>query len=215
MLFRRFLTAFAVTAIWAASATAAQISFDRSWKEQGFLRFFTNDYVLRGNRMDITSDGTVSIIWRPLEPSLGNAYQAAWQWQVAEGVGATDLTRKGGDDRNLAIYFVFVDEETAQSRSRNSVRRILRNSSTRALVYVWGGAHKKGALLPSPYSNKLRTKIQRTPGTGSFSEQVDLAADYRRAFGADPGVLIGVAITADSDDTGGKIEAAIANLNIQ
>ena len=199
----------------ATQAWAMQVPFDGVWKEQGFLRLFTNDYRLRGNQLDVISDGTVSVIWRAVDPSMGEADRASWNWAVSQGVGATDLTRKGGDDRNLAIYFVFVDEATARNIDRSSARKLLTNPATRALVYVWGGAHKRGSILPSPYSNGLRTKILRGPGTGSFAERVDLDADFRRAFGAAPGVLVGLAITADSDDTNGEIRAAISDLRVE
>jgi hypothetical protein len=212
MNFLRWIVFVAVFCMGSA-AIAEPVPFDREWKEQGFLRFFTNDYALRGDRLEVRSNGTVSLIWRQLDPGFGDADRARWQWQVQEGVGPTDLTQKGGDDRNLAVYFIFVDQETA--KSPGSVRRLLRNANTRAMVYVWGGSHSKGAILPSPYSNKLRTKVLRGPGTGSFAEDVDLNADYRRAFGQDPGVLIGVAITADSDDTDGRIRAQIGNLRIE
>lgn len=212
----RSITALSLSlAISTGPVFAAQVPFDGAWKEQGFLKLFTNDYRLRGDQVDITSDGTVSVIWRPVDDALGNADRASWRWAVSQGVAATDLTRKGGDDRNLAIYFVFVDEATARTLNRNSARRLLTNPSTRALVYVWGGAHPKGAILPSPYSDGLRTKILRGTGTGTFSESVDLDADYRRAFGSAPGVLVGLAITADSDDTGGEIRAAIRDLRVE
>ena len=195
-------------------ALASDVPFDRSWKEQGFLRFFTNDYSFRGRQLDVVSDGTVSLIWRPVEGDLQKATRATWQWRVTEGVGATDLTKKGGDDRNLAIYFVFVDEATAAGLTRNSARSLLRNENTRALIYVWGGAHAKNAILPSPYHPGLRTKVLRGPETGSFGENVDLAADYQRAFGSAPGVLVGLGVSADSDDTDGVIRGSIADLQL-
>ena len=194
------------------AAVGAPVAFDGGWKEQGFLRLWTNKYDFRGDRLDILSDGTVSLVWRPVEPSLRDAGTASWTWQVAEGVAATDLTRKGGDDRNLAVYFVFVDAETAAGLTRNTARSLLRNPKTRALVCVWGGDHQRGAVLASPYHPGLRTKVLRTEETGRASESVDLAADYRAAFGAEPGVLVGLAVSADSDDTGGRIRASIADL---
>jgi hypothetical protein len=213
---RKSVVAFCLSLALAASPVFAMpVPFDGAWKEQGFLRLFTNDYRLRGNQLDVFSDGTVSVIWRQLDASMGDADSASWKWAVDRGVGPTDLTRKGGDDRNLAIYFVFVDAATARELSRPSAARLLRNSSTRALVYVWGGAHPRGAILPSPYSDGLRTMVLREPGTGSFAERVDLHADFRRAFGTAPGVLVGVAITADSDDTDGEIRAAISDLRIE
>lgn len=202
-------------ALGAGAAGASPVPFDKSWKEQGFLRLFTNDYSFRGAQLDVFSDGTVSLVWKPVDGDLRSATRAAWRWRVAEGVGATDLTAKGGDDRNLALYFVFVDAETAATLSRANARKLLANPNTRALIYVWGGVHARGDILPSPYHSGLRTKILRTDAGGTFSEQVDLAADYRSAFGAEPGVLVGLAVSSDSDDTDGKVRASIADLQLE
>ena len=192
----------------------AVVPFDKSWKEQGFFRFFTNDYALRGTQLDVLSDGTVSLLWRPVDEVVRNARSANWTWQVQEGVVPTDLTVKGNDDRNLSVYFVFVDPDRIEALKGRNARRILRENSARALVYVWGGVHQPGSILPSPYSPRLRTKVLRPVEPGLFSESVDLDGDYRAAFGSAPGALVGLAVSADSDDTNGRIVASIANLKL-
>ena len=195
--------------------TAEVVPFDGSWKEQGFLRLLSNDYVQRGEQLDVVSDGTVSLLWRPIEQSRRSAQVASWAWRVQESVAATDLTVKGGDDRNLAVYFVFVDPGRVEALAGGSVRRILRERSAQALIYVWGGKHDRGAILPSPYSAQLRTKVLRGSGTGAHRETVDLISDYREAFGSRPGALVGLAVSADSDDTKGKIKASISDLAVK
>lgn len=212
---KKFVSTILAGALAAGAAHASSVPFDGSWKEQGFLRLFTNDYSFRGSQLDVVSDGTVSLIWRPVDGELRDARRAAWRWRVTEGVQPTDLTRKGGDDRNLALYFVFVDEATAAGLSGSNARKLLGNKNTRAIIYVWGGAHARGDLLPSPYHPGLRTKVLRTGSEGSFSESVDLAADYRRAFGGEPGVLVGLGVSADSDDTDGRVRASIADLRLE
>ncbi|MEO1307740.1 MAG: DUF3047 domain-containing protein, partial [Pseudomonadota bacterium] len=147
----RILIIWLAAAFTSVAAQAEPVPFDRTWKEQGFLRLFSNDYRLQGRSLGVVSDGTVSVIWRPVDAALNTAQGASWRWQVAEGVPPTDLTKKGGDDRNLALYFVFVDAETAAQLTRTSARKLLRDRNTKALVYVWGGAHQQGAVLPSPY----------------------------------------------------------------
>ena len=198
-----------------ALAKEQQVAFDKNWKEQGFLRLFTNDYGLHGRQLDVVSDGTVSVLWRPLDPASGASSSASWDWSVREGVTATNLTQRGGDDRNLAIYFVFVDPETAKTLNRNSARKLLKNPNTKALVYVWGGNHTLGSILPSPYSPGLRTKVLRPAQTGSFAESVNLDRDFAAAFGDTSKVLVGLAVTADSDDTNGRISASIRDLRLQ
>ncbi|HHI71182.1 MAG TPA: DUF3047 domain-containing protein [Rhodobacteraceae bacterium] len=209
-----FLAA-AIAALAGPLAQADTLKFDRSWKEQGFLRLWTNDYGLEGRQLKVVSDGTVSLLWRSVPKSAWNAKMASWGWSVAKSVKPTDLTQKGGDDRNLAIYFVFVDPNDAKRLEGSSARRVLGNASTRALVYVWGGKYPRGKILNSPYGpGKLKTVISRAAGTGKFSEKVDLAADFKRAFGKAPGVLVGVAVSADSDDTDGMINAVVRDFKV-
>ncbi len=58
-----------ICAVFAPAAGTANevISFDGSWKEQGFLHLFSNDFGQRGRQLDIVSDGMVSLLWRPVE----------------------------------------------------------------------------------------------------------------------------------------------------
>lgn len=206
----------AVVAFQPAFVLASEaVTFDGRWKEQGFLRLFSNDYIQRGRQLDVVSDGTVSLLWRTVGQSHRSAETASWAWRVREGVSATDLTIKGGDDRNLSVYFVFVDPNRANALSGQNARRILREDSARALIYVWGGAHEVGSILPSPYSPRLRTKVLRISDAGEHWESVNLASDFRAAFDENPGTLVGLAISADSDDTGGRIVASVANLVLE
>lgn len=193
----------------AGSATAQPLPFDKNWTEQGFFRLFSNDYRMQGASLQVVSDGTVSLLWRATPVSMQGATRASWGWAVAEGVPATDLSRKGGDDRNLAIYFAWTTPAKAAGLNPKRATALLRDADTRVLVYVWGGDDVRGTLQDSPYLAGMKTIVLRPAGTGQQSESVDLAADYARAFGGTPGLLVGVGISADSDDTGSTIRASV------
>jgi hypothetical protein len=210
---RKTLTAALIAAPLALSAQP--FAFDGAWREQGFPFRPSNDYALRGGSLGVASDGTVSLLWAPVPEARRGATRAAWSWAVERGVPPTDLSRRGGDDRNLALYFAFTDAETARSADASRATRLLRDPATRVLVYVWGGASARGTILPSPYLPGLRTVILRPAGTGAHAERVDLAADHRRAFGTAPGVLLGLGVSADSDDTGEAIRATISGLELR
>jgi hypothetical protein len=84
------------------------------------------------------------------------------------------------------------------------------------LVYVWGGDHARGDVLDSPYLEaRGKTLILRGAGTGAHTETVDLAADYARIFGGTPQALVGIAVSADSDDTETAIRAQISGMTIR
>ncbi|PPB80922.1 Protein of unknown function (DUF3047) [Albidovulum inexpectatum] len=213
---RMTLLAACAACVTAGHAGAAPVSFDAGWKEQKFRLFSSNTYKARGARLDVISDGTVSMLWRPVDRADWSARRASWRWNVTRSVPATDLTRKGGDDRNLALYFVFLPQAEAERLAGSgSIRSLLQNPEARVLVYVWGGAHRRGQILPSPYLDRRgKTVILRSSGTGSHAESVDLAADHARAFGTPPGALVGLAVSADSDDTASAIRATIEQLEL-
>lgn len=204
------LVASALALVLTTPVVAEPLSFDGSWKEQGFLRLSSNDYSQGGGTLQVVSDGTVSLLWKAVPERLRGVSRASWNWTVTESVPVTDLRRKGGDDRNLAVYFAWTDAETAATANPNRAARLLRNPNTKVLVYVWGDDDRRGTLQDSPYLAGLKTVVLRPAGTGQHSEQVDLAADYARAFGGAPGVLMGVGISADADDTDTVIRAAIS-----
>lgn len=195
--------------------SADPVPFDSAWKTQRFSLFSSNTYRFKGSAVDVISDGSVSMAYVALDPARWNARGAQWDWSVLEGVGATDLTRKGGDDRNLALYFVFLPQAEAERLRGGNIRKLLRNENARVLVYVWGGDHGRNQQLDSPYLGaRGKTVVLRDAGTGTHRENVDLARDYSRAFGGEISALVGLAVSADSDDTDGEIRAQIAGLRL-
>lgn len=212
----RSLLLAATLALAAQPLSAETVPFDGAWKTQRFSLFSANTYRFGGNTLEVISDGSVSMAYRPLAQAQWRARKAGWDWSVAQGVGPTDLTRKGGDDRNLALYFVFLPEAEAERLSGGSIRKLLQNEQARVLVYVWGGGHGRNQQLDSPYLGaRGKTVVLRPAGTGAHREDVDLARDYRRAFDAEAGALVGLAVSADSDDTDGAIRARLSGLRLQ
>ena len=200
-------------ALVASTATAGPISFGGNWNEQRLQIFNSNDYSFNGGSLGIASDGAVSLAWTRTSPSDWGATAASWNWSVDQSVPATNLRQKGGDDRNISVYFVFLPEDVAQRMQGANIRQLNNEPSVRILQYVWGGNHSRGAVYGSPYAPGQGANVMlRQAGTGSYSENVNLANDYANAFGGSPGALVGIAVSADSDDTGSSIRASVSNL---
>lgn len=198
----------------ATTAQAGPVSFASGWAEQKLSLFSSNDYNF-GQNLSMVSDGAVSIAWTRLPAAEWAAQSASWSWTVDASVPATDLARKGGDDRNLSVYFVYLPNDQAEALAGANIRQLLGNKDVRVLQYVWGGNYARGTVIPSPYQVGQSTNIALRPaGTGSHSESVNLAADYARAFGGTPGALVGMAVSGDSDDTNSVIRAAIGNMRL-
>lgn len=202
-------------ALATTAATAGPVSFASGWSEQKLSLFSSNDYSFGAN-LSMVSNGSVSIAWSRVAQSDWAADGASWSWTVNKSVPATDLSRKGGDDRNISLYFVFVPADVAPTLSGAGIRSLLGRSDVRVIQYAWGGNNTVGSVIASPYgaSGTGVTIPLRQAGTGSANERVNLAADYARAFGGEKGSLIGLAVSGDSDDTSSAIEAAIGNLSL-
>ncbi len=202
--------------LMATATLAQQVSFS-DWRDQRFQLFNRVDFGKAGSTLSIRADDAASMIYRTLPMSSWGARMASWSWDVAQSVPATKLDQRGGDDRNIALYFAFMPEAAAEAMGSNpNIRKMLRNPEGRVLVYVHGGDAGRGTFLRTPYlENRGMVVIRRGAGTGGNSEQVDLAADYARAFGGTPGELVAVAVSADSDDTGSVIEAHLSNLALR
>lgn len=163
----------------------------------------------------VETAGGIGLLWHAVPRQVAQAEDARWRWQKTQGVGPTDLTRKGGDDRVLAVYFAFAKPSDAGT----DLTTLLRKGRAQVLLYVWGGAAKPETVLQLPYfDGRGRTIVKRAanakPGIW-FDEQAAVRSDFKRAFGKAPGHLVAVAISSDADDTGGRNVAALADLCVR
>ncbi|NEX45423.1 DUF3047 domain-containing protein [Rhodobacter sp. ETT8] len=192
--------------------SAAEIAFS-GWTHQRFSLLGGNTWRQGGRDLGVESNGAVSLLWAAVPQASWQASTADWTWSVEVSVPPTDLSLRGGDDRNLSLYTIFAPPDVARAAQGMGIRKLLENPDIRVLMYVWGGAHDRGATVPSPYLGaRGRTIVLRPAGVGQHRESVNLRADLARVYGRDDLALIGVAVSADSDDTKTRIKARIGNL---
>jgi hypothetical protein len=78
------------------------------------------------------------------------------------------------------------------------------------LMYVWDGSTPVDTLVVNRRSDRVR-KIVLESGPAHLGQwrnyTRDIAVDFRRAFGEEPGTLIGIAVMTDTDNTQTSAEA--------
>ena len=203
-------------AILATPTFAAPVEFDANWEDLTFRGINATEYGYNGNTLVIQADNSSSVTYKSLPPTEFDSTQVSWNWAVSSSVPVTDLTRKGGDDRNVTIYFMFLDRKSANKMDADvSLSKMLRNRKVRMLLYIWGG-EGVGTSIPSPYfKGRGFYTVLRDAGTGEAQENIDLAADYTRIFGEPPEALVGIAISSDSDDTNSSVRAQISEMVLE
>jgi len=169
--------------------------------------------------MAIEAQGTGSFVWRRVE---GVPACLTWRWRVEAAPPATDLTRRGGDDRAISVTVGFQGwptRSTVWQRTQHAIAQARAGSHTlprSALMYVWGGTGQEPATFYSPWMGGLgKVRILRpaqAPAGRWFEERVDVAADWRAAFGGDPPAIQEIAIGTDVDDTQSRISAMVERI---
>jgi hypothetical protein len=166
--------------------------------------------------------GSSSMLTRSVDGGAAGFRCLAWRWMVEDStLPATDLARRGGDDRHLLVSLGFAPVPADEGIAARLRRAIARQQAGRevpgsALLYVWGGAHPRDGWIDSPYmagAGQIRV-VEPAPGPrGQWVEvSVDFVADYEARFARPVPPVVELAIGADSDDTGTRTSGRIADL---
>jgi hypothetical protein len=159
-------------------------------------------------RMEARDAGAA--LFRPVRVDPGATPVLRWRWRVDELVAGADIRSKDGDDLPARLYVMFDYPlgrlplvEQGKIRLARSVAGDLVPAA--ALCYVWDCALPEGTALWNPYTDRVRVIVvqsgERRLGQW-VEEERDVAADFRAAFGEPPPAVSGIAVGADTDQTG-------------
>ncbi len=123
-----------------------------------------------------------------------------------------DLAQADASDSPVRIVLAFEGDQGRLS-ARNRMLFDLAQALTgepppyATLMYVWDNRAEPESILHSHRTDRIR-KIVVESGAAHVGQwrqyQRDVLADYRRAFGEEPGALIGIALMTDADNTASR-----------
>lgn len=171
----------------------------------------------------IRSDAAASSLTRTLSIDTAATPLLHWRWKVSRAVRGSDLSRKQGDDyaARLYVFFDYPAERLSMSdRIAIAAARMLHGAQipTAALCYVWGTAQSIGTIAPNPYTDRVRMIVLQSGDSeaGRWQDQSrDLRADFRAAFGETAPAITGIAVSADTDNTGERVEARFGDIRFE
>jgi len=170
-----------------------------------------------------SADGSASLYVAPLKPSLRTPMNIRWEWMTEALVPNADNRDRAREDAPLRVLVAFdgdvstlPDAERKRfSRAKNLARRDLPYA---VLMYIWTDQVAPGTVIPSAHTSQIRmlAVASGTAGLGQWqSVQRNLADDYKKAWGRDPGPVTGVAVMTDTDNTGMAALGRYANIRIE
>ncbi len=226
------LLALSVSATASAAATTLRFSDTAPGQDlpSGWKIYATSRHHATA-RMAIVRDGGVSVFSIDAKAASGAIAHAldipaastlSWRWKVDHSVAKADLSKKSGDDFAARVY-VFFDVPRSRLSWLQRMKLKLASRSlghpipTAALCYVWDNRHPVGTIAANAYTNLVRTIVVQSGNAHAGTWQVqqrDLAADFRAAFGRAAPHVTGVALSSDTDNTGGHVTAWYGDLTL-
>jgi hypothetical protein len=139
----------------------------------------------------------------------------AWRWRVVDLITAADNQDRYSEDSPARLMLFFDgDRGTLPAREQMLMEtaRMLTGQELpfATLMYVWENRFEPETLLRNTFTQQVKMIVVGTgrDRIGTWKTfQRNYVDDYRRAFGADPGRLVGIGIMTDTDNTGESVEA--------
>lgn len=162
--------------------------------------------------VQLDAENAAASLYRPIRVDPADTPLLRWRWRVRNPIPGADLTTKVGDDVPARLYVMFdypLDRLSLADRAKILLARAVAGDlvPAAALCYVWDEELAEGETLWNAYSDRVRVIVVESGSRrlGQWvSEERDVAADFRSAFGEAAPPVSGVAIAADTDQTGGR-----------
>lgn len=148
---------------------------------------------------------------RPAQ-GLGEVRFSWWVPATLHNASVADVER---EDAAVRVVFAFDGDHAGlplRTRAMFDLAEALTGERPpyATLMYVFDNSRPPGSVVINPRTDRVR-KIVLDGDESTLrrwrDHRRDLAADYRRAFGEEPGALVAVGVMTDTDNTGGRAEA--------
>ncbi len=161
------------------------------------------------------ADGAASLLGVRGKFDISAAPVIAWRWKISRLIESADNSVASKEDSPVRILLEFDGDKSKLSvseRSQIATGKLLsgRELPDATLMYIWSNKEPAGKVIPNPHTRRVQMVVASSGALGVGAWQTlsrNAVEDFRRAFGEDPGKLIGAAVLTDTDNTGENVEA--------
>jgi hypothetical protein len=157
-----------------------------------------------------------------LRPQPATDLWLEWEWKAVGKIPNADNAIRYTDDAPLRILVAFDGNKSKlplKEQLTFEVAGILsgREMPYATLMYIWAGNSPLDSVVENTFTSRIKM-IAVDSGwqhTGQWRKHArDLSADYRTAFGEEPGDVIGVALLTDTDNTKSQVRALYGDIEL-
>jgi hypothetical protein len=155
------------------------------------------------------AERSASMLRKRVQVAPENLGTVTFSWWVDDLIADASVADAEREDAPARVLFGF-DGDHARLTQRQRMMFDLAEALTgerppfATLMYVWDATAPVGTVIVNPRTDRIR-KIVVDSGPMNLrrwrDHRRDLAADFRLAFGEDPGPLRSIALMTDSDNT--------------
>lgn len=159
--------------------------------------------------LEAAADRSASVWRKRLEPALEPVGEVRFSWWVQGLIADASVADVDREDAVARVMFGFAgdtDRLPLRTRMKFELAQALTGEAPpyATLMYVWDSSLPVGTVVINPRSDRIR-KIVVDSGPAQLrrwrDHRRDLAADFRLAFGEEPGPLTSMAVMTDSDNS--------------
>ena len=130
-----------------------------------------------------------------------------FDWRVDQLIPGADMRQRDAEDSPVRLIMVFEGDRQRFSAKNNMLSELtlsLTGEPYATLMYVWCNDCPAESVIVNPRTDRIR-KLAVESGAGRVGQWLnyrrDIRADFKKAFGEEPGALLGLALMTDTDNT--------------
>jgi hypothetical protein len=155
------------------------------------------------------ASASASGLVHPLDLDPAQYRLLQWRWKVDQLIPGADNTKKNSEDSPVRVVISFAgDLEQLGFDDRiffDQIKAFTQQQLPYAtLMYIWENRAPKDSIIANPHTSRIKMVVAESgrDKLGAWQEEVrDVYADFKRAFGEEPGRITAVAIMTDTDNT--------------
>jgi hypothetical protein len=210
------------------SANAVGDNMPEGWRPWGVTRFKrATEYrlVREDGRTAVRASATSSAsgLAHPLDLDPSVYRLLHWHWKVDQLIAKADNTQKNTEDSPVRLVISFAGDMEKLDFSDNMFFEQIKAFTGQqlpyaTLMYIWENRVPTGTVIPNRHTSRIKMVVAESgrDKLGAWQEQTrNIYADFRRAFGEEPGRILSVGIMTDTDNTGENVHAYYGDITFK
>ena len=212
----------------ASACQARDFSFDKGWVHEPLSKLKRDTvYTLVKEEgrtvLRAVADRSASAYVAPLQPPASVPTYLSWRWKTDALVPGADNRDRAREDAPLRVMVAFDGDLSTLPDAEQRRFRLAKNFAGNdlpfaTLMYIWSDQVAPETIIPSAHTSQVKMLVVASgaAGLGQWqSVRRNVAADYKRAYGAEPGAVLSVSVMTDTDNTGEKAVGEYADIRFE